>query len=413
VNWSVARLKNVAQIRISNVDKRTLPGEQEVRLCNYVDVYKNEEISPDMALMRATASMDQVRSFHVRAGDTLITKDSETVDDIAVPAYVKGAAKDMVCGYHLAIVRPVRQLYSRYLYWALASPGFRAQMSASATGVTRFGLRQEAMGNGEIPLPPIEEQRRIADFLDTETTRIDALLQAREKQITCLWNLWESILCSAVEDLTEKYGLVPLRRRIEGIEQGWSPQCDDAPAQPDDWGVLKTSAVSSGIFEPTQHKRLPETIEPDLRYQIRNGDLLLTRGSGSPENVGVASVANTSRQKLLLSDLIYRIRLADAQSPDFFALLLQSRPVKGATAALLRGQSGQTIKLRAEDVKSIPVPAVPAAVQATYAAELTSERERIRTLTDALQKSLTLLKERRQAVITAAVTGELKVPTAR
>src|SRR5690606_10178434 len=152
--------------------KKTVPGEPEVRLCNYVDVYQNDSITPDLDLMRATASVDQVRTFRVLAGDTIVTKDSETAEDIAIPAFVRQSTPDMVCGYHLAIVRPLHEIHPKYLYWALSSIGFRRQMAALATGVTRVGLRHEAIGSGVIPLPPLEQQRRIGDFLDAETARI-------------------------------------------------------------------------------------------------------------------------------------------------------------------------------------------------------------------------------------------------
>src|SRR5690606_6155564 len=102
------------------------------------------------------------------------------------PAFVRQSTPDMVCGYHLAIVRPLHEIHPKYLYWALSSIGFRSQMAALATGVTRFGLRHEAIGSGVIPLPPIEEQRRIGDFLDAETARIDGILLKRDQQLSAL-----------------------------------------------------------------------------------------------------------------------------------------------------------------------------------------------------------------------------------
>src|SRR5688500_15184435 len=103
--WRVARVKHVASVRFSSVDKHTVEGEREVRLCNYVDVYKNERITSDLQFMAATASDDEIRRFRVQSGDVLITKDSESWNDIAVPAVVVEDL-DVVCGYHLALLRP-------------------------------------------------------------------------------------------------------------------------------------------------------------------------------------------------------------------------------------------------------------------------------------------------------------------
>src|SRR4051794_11877374 len=104
--WTGARLFQVADAWTSNVDKHMVAGQPRVRLCNYVDVYKNDSIVNSLDFMAATATRDQIKRFRIRAGDTLITKDSETADDIGVPAFVEYEADDLICGYHLAIIRP-------------------------------------------------------------------------------------------------------------------------------------------------------------------------------------------------------------------------------------------------------------------------------------------------------------------
>ncbi|MFN7431216.1 MAG: restriction endonuclease subunit S, partial [bacterium] len=99
-------LVSMAAIRFSSVDKLSEHGERPVRLCNYTDVYKNTYILSDMPFMRATASTAEVARFGLRVGDVIITKDSETPDDIGVPVVVDSTAPDLVCGYHLALIRP-------------------------------------------------------------------------------------------------------------------------------------------------------------------------------------------------------------------------------------------------------------------------------------------------------------------
>jgi type I restriction enzyme S subunit len=98
-HWDVRRLKNIASASLSNVDKKSLEGQDAVRLCNYVDVYYNERITPDLDFMAATATLDQIKRFWLRAGDVLVTKDSESWTDIAVPAVVAEDLPDVLCGY--------------------------------------------------------------------------------------------------------------------------------------------------------------------------------------------------------------------------------------------------------------------------------------------------------------------------
>ena len=90
--WEVRRLRTIADMRVSNVDKHTREDEVPVRLCNYVDVYKNDRITPAMPFMTATASRDEIERFRIESGDVLITKDSETWDDIWGPSARSGVS---------------------------------------------------------------------------------------------------------------------------------------------------------------------------------------------------------------------------------------------------------------------------------------------------------------------------------
>jgi type I restriction enzyme S subunit len=186
-HWEVRRLRQVALMLVSNVDKHTKEGEIAVHLCNYLDVYKNERITADIKFMRATASPDEIKRFRLRCGDVAITKDSEIWNDIGVPALVEYEAPDLVYGYHLAILRPYRnQLVGLYLLRALQSQGVATQLHVAANGVTRFGLSHNAIKNAQIPVPPLHEQTAIVEFLDEQTARIDAAIAADRRIIDLL-----------------------------------------------------------------------------------------------------------------------------------------------------------------------------------------------------------------------------------
>ncbi len=76
-------------------------------MCNYTDVYKNDRITDEMDLMRATATAAEIARLTLKAGDVILTKDSETPDDIGVPAWVPEDLPGVVCAYHLGLLRPV------------------------------------------------------------------------------------------------------------------------------------------------------------------------------------------------------------------------------------------------------------------------------------------------------------------
>ncbi len=167
--WVKTTLGQVAEIRVSNVDKKIMPGERKVRLCNYMDVYSSTAVSGSHALMEASATSAEIQRFRLLGGDVVITKDSESPDDIAVPAYVTpDIGEDVVCGYHLAILRPRAGLDGRFLSHLLRLPEVNRHFSRHATGSTRYGLGLQAVHDAPLRIPASEfEQRQIAEVLST------------------------------------------------------------------------------------------------------------------------------------------------------------------------------------------------------------------------------------------------------
>lgn len=183
-HWDVRRLRTVAELRVSNVDKHVRDGERPVRLCNYVDVYKNDRIRRRMPFMNATATPDEIERFHLRHGDVLITKDSESWNDIGVPALVESTEDDIVCGYHLALLRPFPgHIAGGYLFRALQGSGVAHQLQVKANGVTRFGLTHGGIKSIWLPLPPLTEQAAIVRFLDHVDRRILRYVRAMRRLV--------------------------------------------------------------------------------------------------------------------------------------------------------------------------------------------------------------------------------------
>ena len=201
-HWDVLRLRNVTEMRVSNVDKHSRQKEAQVSLCNYVDVYKNDRIRPGIPFMRATATADEIERFGLRSGDVLITKDSEVYNDIGVPALVEEMEETnprVVSGYHLALLRPYpERTNSGYLFRSLQSTAIASQLHVQANGVTRFGLTRGSIMAVRMPLPPLHEQSAIVRFLDHTVQRIQRYIRARQKLIALLAEQKQAIIHQAV-----------------------------------------------------------------------------------------------------------------------------------------------------------------------------------------------------------------------
>src|SRR5206468_7348157 len=144
----------VADVRFSSVDKLTYPSEEPVRLCNYIDVYENDYITDDLEFMRASATQPEISRFGLQVGDVIITKDSETPDDIGIPTVVDYIAPDLVCGYHLALIRPNKdEVDSTFLAKQLRHDRLARYFGQQANGLTRYGLQIGAVNNAPLWLP--------------------------------------------------------------------------------------------------------------------------------------------------------------------------------------------------------------------------------------------------------------------
>jgi len=198
-HWDVRKLRTCAELIVSNVDKHSHAHEKTVRLCNYTNVYKNEHITNTLNFMCATATDEEILNFRIRVGDVVITKDSEEWDDIGVPSFVAYEDDDLVCGYHLAILRPQRDLVlGDFLFRALQDKFVATQMHISAKGVTRYGLSHQGIKDVMIPLPPKGEQMSICTTLSSDLKRFDIISARHEREIELLREYRNSLVADVV-----------------------------------------------------------------------------------------------------------------------------------------------------------------------------------------------------------------------
>ncbi len=411
MNWPTVPLKRLASIRTSNVDKKTVDDDPAVRLCNYTDVYYRDSINPSQDFMRATASPDQVTTFRLKTDDVIITKDSETADDIGVPTYVEASAPNLVCGYHLALIRPLQKAISgRFLFWAMASSLIRSQLEVAATGITRFGLRADAIGSATLALPPLPTQRAIADFLDAETARIDALISKKRRMLRLLEERFaahveqhtraSSVATDKGDSRPDKWRLIVLRRCFRSIQYGIGEASREAGAI----AVLGMGNVDHGEIVGNPGGFVDQ-IDPSLL--LEPGDLLFNR-TNSLALVAKVALVRDSMATTFASYLV-RLRTNHLANSAYLNYLLNTRPVLEQARSMALPSIGQA-NLNPSRYTSIRVPLPPVQIQRSIVSELDLEAAAHDKLSSASVRQIKLLAEHRQALITAAVTGWIEVP---
>lgn len=404
MTWSRLPLKHLAEISVSNVDKKSVLGEIPARLVNYTDVYYGDRLSPALDLLKATVTPSQMLSFRLKSGDVVITKDSETADDIGVAAYVDSADEDVVLGYHLALLRPRPSfIQDRYLYWTMCGDDVRGQLETGATGITRFGLRTDVIGSVRVSIPrSVKEQRTIADFLDTETARIDALISKKRRMIGLLAErdsaLIEIVLCGAAVET------IPLRRLLMVLPKYGAGET--GVGGEDAWPryIRITDLTDLGTLRSEGVLRLqPEVAAPFL---LEDGDLLLARSGAT---VGKAFLYQRRMGHAAFAGYLIQFR-ADQRKvlPELLEVWTRTRHYWSQVR--LASLQATIENVSAEKYKDFHVPNVPRRRQEAVLAELRTVREKSRLASNRLHRQVNLLEEHRSALVTAAVTGELVIP---
>lgn len=420
-HWYAHRLRNLAEMRVSSVDKLSREGEEPVRLCNYVDVYKHDFIRPDMKFMRATATKEEKERFHLSVGDVLITKDSEAWNDIGVPALVHQTADDLVSGYHLALLRPfVECMMGPYLFRALQSSGAQYQFHVEANGVTRYGLSHAGIKSVWLPVPPLPEQAAIVRFLDWANSRLDRAIRAKRKMIKLLEEQKQAIIHQAVTR-----GLDPnVKLKPSGVEwlgdvpEHWEvlpfvrctvERTDYRGATPDkvDVGIFLVTAknIKMGWIDYNCSREFVRV--EDYTRIMRRGlpkldDILLTM------EAPLGHVALVDREGIAIAQRVVRFRLnADKLISNYALIVLNSHYFQNQLLQRATGSTAQGIK--ASKLPQLLIVCPPRQEQDIIVAQLDLECSPLSTAISRLEREIELLREYRTRLIADVVTGKLDV----
>ncbi len=431
-HWEVRRLRNICRLRVSNVDKHTKEGEVPVRLCNYVDVYKNDRILSDLAFMAATATESDVERFRLRSGDVLITKDSEAWNDIGVPAFVQEVGDDVVSGYHLALLRPdTGRLHGGFLFRAMESRGVGHQLHVRANGVTRYGLSHDAIKSIRLPAPPPREQAAIVRFLDHADQRIRRYIRAKEKLIALLEEQKQAVVHEAVT------GRIDVRtgRPYPAYKDSGSRWLGKVPAH---WDVRRLRTISDmRVSNVDKHSRAGEQpihlcnyvdvykadrIRPEMplmsatatseeieKFRLWRGDVLITKDSETWNDIGVAALVEGAADNTVCGYHLALLRpFSDLViSSEYLFQAVQSSAI--AYQLHVRANGVTRFGLTHNAIKSTWLPVPPLPEQAAIVRFLDRVTDNMRAAVTNSRRHIEHVREYRARLIADVVTGKLDV----
>jgi type I restriction enzyme S subunit len=422
VGWNVKRIKDTTYLK-GRVGWKGLSSD-EYLTDGYAYLITGTDFRKKYISLTDCYHVDRERYqddpyIQLREGDLLITKDG-TIGKLAL---VCSLDKPACLNSGIFLVRPISDYITEFMYWVLNSSCFKIFCDLSSQGSTIQHLYQNVFEDFTFPSPTTDEQIKITRFLDHETAKIDALIQEQERLTELLKEKRQAVISNAVTK-----GLDPMvKMKDSGIE--WLGEV------PEHWTLHKikslTSRISSGktpnggsevyvddgiIFLRSQNVYdeglrldevvyIPEMVDLQMvTSRVQPGDILLNITGGSigrscsvPENFPNANV----------NQHVCVIRLVNPELLPFVEIFFKSFAIKSQIEFVQNGAAREGLNF--EQIGSMRLCLPPLTEQCEVVDQVTKDLERYSSLIAEAQLSVSLLQERRMALVSSAVTGQIDV----
>lgn len=313
------------------------------------------------------------------------------------------------------VCRPRVGVDPRYMAYAMRLQSESGYPKAMARGVRDGGAdfrRWETLAELPLPVPSADEQRSIADYLDQETELIDALVGKQKGLITRLRERRDHIIARAVTpEQAHEDEFVSIKHSLQRVDQGISPDTSTGDTSAEFW-VLKAGASNRGRFDEYESKPVPPEVAIPNGIEVQRGDLIASRASGSPDLVGSTAMVGTISRRLILSDKNFRLVPKPSTLPRYLYWSLNSPSYRSQVRLAISGADGLANNLPLSSLRRIRVWMPSLNEQQAIADHLDHETAKIDSLIAKVERHIELAKERRSAIISAAVTGRIEIGAA-
>lgn len=355
---------------------------------NFISDFRYEE-SPELKLQE---------------GDVLLAKDGST---LGITNVVSALPRPSTVNGSIAVLRP-RAMVPRFLRYALASDVTQGRIQAVKDGMGVPHLFQADIKKFPLPEPPVAEQRAIADYLDTETARIDALIALKERML----DLVRLRLTAVIDSLV--WGAGESEWGDGSVPRGWSlaslsnvvviaqGQVDPRVKPFCDLRLIAPNHIESGTGRLLANETAAEQGATSGKYECDSGDIIYSKIRPALRKAAIAP------SRCLTSADMYPMKPIGGLNPEYLLYLLLSN--RFTELVVLESDRVAMPKVNRDSLGMIRVPVPPLSRQAEIVEVLSGVSGRSDELAEPLRVQVGLLRERRQALVTAAVMGGLKIP---
>jgi type I restriction enzyme S subunit len=271
------------------------------------------------------------------------------------------------------VLRAKESVLPEWLYYFVRQQRFRREARRSFTGTAgQQRVPAAFMARAAIPVPALAEQRRMVDLLSCAESIVRLRREARKKTGQLMLAIHADMFGDAAAN-PKGWPVATLGDVLESIDSGKSPRCHDRPKAPEEWGVLRLSALKNAAYNESHHKTLPEKEVPDVRSEIRRGDLLLSR-KNTLELVGTPAYVWETRGRILLPDLIFRLcpRAESGVHPLYLWALLTAPAMRRRLRLMASGTAASMPNISKERLRTLPIMVPPLAHQQAFAEHATA-----------------------------------------
>jgi type I restriction enzyme S subunit len=421
--WKTLAIKHVARL---NPSKSCISLEKMKGMCSFIPMEK---------LKFNSLSLDEIKDVSDVYNGYTYFEDEDILIAKVTPCFEN---KNMVVAHDLNngigfgsseiyVLRCNDIINNYFLFYRLQEDNFMSIAEGAMTGAG--GLKRvpsEILNNFKFGLPSKKEQSIIVNFIKHETAKIDNLIEKQQQLIELLKEKRQAVISHAVTkglnpdvpmkdsgvqwlgDVPEHWNVIKLKYLINTFEQGWSPQCEARLAEKNEYGVLKVGCVNSGCFEPLEHKALPSNLEPQKQYLVKKNDLLISRAN-TKELVGSSSVVDKDYDNLILCDKLYRLRFNKLANPHLISEFIRTPTVRKQIELSASGASHSMQNIGQDTIKELFVALPPDGETQQIIEFIRDKTSTFDSSIDLSYRQIVFLKERRTALISAAVTGKIDV----
>ncbi|MAF72099.1 MAG: restriction endonuclease subunit S [Alteromonas sp.] len=260
---------------------------------------------------------DKVDKYQLEHNDIVISR----AGSVGYHHLIKSPPNNAVFASYLIRFKPLDCVEPRYLSHFLNSRQYWSQITEHSAGVAVQNVNAKKLASLVLPVAPLDEQKRIADKLDSVLAKVEAAQARLDKIPTILKRFRQSVLAAATSgELTKEWReendadlewkRVQVSEIVEKIEAGKSIKCDERPPQNDEFGIIKISAVTWGVYNELESKTLFDKSVFLENRRINVGDFLISRAN-TIELLGMPVIVHEVTKNLMLSDKVLRLVMDD------------------------------------------------------------------------------------------------------